>query len=337
MSLSLLDVAIAMVFFFLLLSLVCSAANEILAALLQTRARFLNRGIQRLLTPEFAGKFYNHALIKVLGDEIDPWFRFWHKPLPSYIPSQTFALAMLDLIGKDTETGKAQAAAAGTTIVANTLPVTPVLASGIPTQVSDAINALKKDTDVSLAAPRQALEDWYNNAMERVSGAYKRRVQYVLFFLGIGAAVLVNADSVAVIERLSASKNLSAAIANAAAQYQKDMASPGTQTVQLKPDDAVTNAQQSLQTTLGTLDKLELPIGWSGPSDANSFAIKGGDYRTPVLHQIALHWIGWLITGLAVSFGAPFWFDVLNRFMIVRSTIKPQVDTDKITPKAAAK
>jgi len=29
--------------------------------------------------------------------------------------------------------------------------------------------------------------------------------------------------------------------------------------------------------------------------------------------------IGWLLTILAVSLGAPFWFDVLNRFMNLRS------------------
>jgi hypothetical protein len=33
---------------------------------------------------------------------------------------------------------------------------------------------------------------------------------------------------------------------------------------------------------------------------------------------------GWLLTGMAISLGAPFWFDLLNKFMVVRSTIKPQ-------------
>ena len=33
--------------------------------------------------------------------------------------------------------------------------------------------------------------------------------------------------------------------------------------------------------------------------------------------------LGWLITGFAISFGAPFWFDLLNRMMVVRSTVKP--------------
>jgi hypothetical protein len=27
---------------------------------------------------------------------------------------------------------------------------------------------------------------------------------------------------------------------------------------------------------------------------------------------------------LAISLGAPFWFDLLNKFIVVRSTVKPQ-------------
>jgi hypothetical protein len=34
--------------------------------------------------------------------------------------------------------------------------------------------------------------------------------------------------------------------------------------------------------------------------------------------------LGWLVTALALSLGAPFWFDMLNKFMVVRSTIKPK-------------
>jgi hypothetical protein len=32
---------------------------------------------------------------------------------------------------------------------------------------------------------------------------------------------------------------------------------------------------------------------------------------------------GWLLTALAATLGAPFWFDVLNRLMVIRSTVKP--------------
>jgi hypothetical protein len=32
---------------------------------------------------------------------------------------------------------------------------------------------------------------------------------------------------------------------------------------------------------------------------------------------------GWLLTALAISLGAPFWFDLLNKIMVIRSTVKP--------------
>jgi hypothetical protein len=31
--------------------------------------------------------------------------------------------------------------------------------------------------------------------------------------------------------------------------------------------------------------------------------------------------LGWFITALAISLGAPFWFDLLNKFMKLRSSI----------------
>ena len=37
-------------------------------------------------------------------------------------------------------------------------------------------------------------------------------------------------------------------------------------------------------------------------------------------------WIGWLLTAFAISLGAPFWFDLLNKFISARSTGKKPVD-----------
>ena len=32
----------------------------------------------------------------------------------------------------------------------------------------------------------------------------------------------------------------------------------------------------------------------------------------------------WFLTAIAMTLGAPFWFDLLNQIMVIRSTIKPQ-------------
>jgi hypothetical protein len=69
---------------------------------------------------------------------------------------------------------------------------------------------------------------------------------------------------------------------------------------------------------------VSLPIGWA-------------DFRWKGLNQTALDilsWLpGWLITALAVSLGAPFWFDLLNKFINIRGAGKAPEERQK-EPKA---
>ena len=47
---------------------------------------------------------------------------------------------------------------------------------------------------------------------------------------------------------------------------------------------------------------------------------------------MALYWdqpwwiwiVGWMMTAFAATMGAPFWFDLLNKMMVIRSTVKPK-------------
>ncbi|WP_419661827.1 uncharacterized protein Dvar_22600 [Desulfosarcina variabilis str. Montpellier] len=86
-----LDVVVGLVFVYLLLSIVCTAANEMIAALFSLRARNLARGIANLLADKrvkgLDELFYDHPLIKSLARR---------SKKPSYIPSQSFVLAFLD-------------------------------------------------------------------------------------------------------------------------------------------------------------------------------------------------------------------------------------------------
>jgi hypothetical protein len=63
-----------------------------------------------------------------------------------------------------------------------------------------------------------------------------------------------------------------------------------------------------------------LPIGWSSaeipPNGASSWLW---------LTKVA----GWLLTALALSLGAPFWFDLLNKLVNIRHGMtKPEVKGD---------
>src|SRR5437667_1659053 len=83
------DVAIGIIFIYLTLSLVITATNEFISSVLARRQKTLLLGIRNLLGDNLADKLYDHPLIRSLRND---------GKRPSYIPSRSFALALLDLI-----------------------------------------------------------------------------------------------------------------------------------------------------------------------------------------------------------------------------------------------
>ena len=76
----------------------------------------------------------------------------------------------------------------------------------------------------------------------------------------------------------------------------------------------LTDALRGCNDSLG-----KLPIGWNNVS--LSFEGTAIDIFLASLQHIA----GWLLTALAISLGAPFWFDLLNKAVSVRHGMrKPQ-------------
>jgi hypothetical protein len=85
-----------------------------------------------------------------------------------------------------------------------------------------------------------------------------------------------------------------------------------------------------VQKNLREIEKLGLPIGW-GCRDSRAlpecvrFSLDPREWALFKGHgwEWLLKFFGWVLTAAAVSLGAPFWFDLLNKFMVVRSTVKP--------------
>jgi hypothetical protein len=62
------------------------------------------------------------------------------------------------------------------------------------------ISAIKKFSD--------QVEIWFDHSMDRVSGWYKRRTQFVLFLVAVVSAVLLNVDTVAISRSLGKNQSL---------------------------------------------------------------------------------------------------------------------------------
>jgi hypothetical protein len=67
------------------------------------------------------------------------------------------------------------------------------------------------------------------------------------------------------------------------------------------------------------LKDLHLPVGW----DDARLSFSRPKTQNEWFKNVIFPWVGWILTALAASLGAPFWFDVLNKVMVIRSTVKP--------------
>jgi hypothetical protein len=312
-----LDVVIGMIFVFLTLSLVCSAVNEIIEAWLNKRADYLKTGIKELLgNSGMAKEIYDHPLIAGLfRGKYDVKGTY----LPSYIPAENFANALIDIFLNFSNNS-------GTN---NTSP--PIVTS--PPSASFSLDSLRNIIDANINDPKlgsaakairalmdsagndaetvkKNVENWFNNSMDRVSGWYKRRTQVIILLLGLGVAVGVNADAITISNSLSHDKALRDSLVTAAQEYAKKDAST--------PTPCAANADTAkckLDAEIKEIKSLGLPIGWNW-GDPNLIPQSFGG--------LLLKIFGWLITAFAISLGAPFWFDLLNKFMVIRSTVKPK-------------
>jgi hypothetical protein len=77
------------------------------------------------------------------------------------------------------------------------------------------------------------------------------------------------------------------------------------------------------------LHDLGFPVGWARSLPAWTDECGLMCVGEAVARQAPYHVPGWLLTAFAISLGAPFWFDVLKRIMVIRSTVKPKEKTQE--------
>ena len=296
------EVGIGLAFVYLLLSLICTVMNEWIAGVLGSRARNLEAGIKSLFSDgkltlpakgdapaiekAIADAVYDHGLIQSLyrTDWLDRLLK--RDGRPSYIPANLFALALVDTLAP-ADSGGPKSIVAVRSAVAS-------LPDGAAKQ---ALLALVTQAGDDVAKARAAIETWYNSGMERVSGWYKRKTRLVLVCLALAVTLVTNTDSILVAKTLWQNPGLRASTAAAATEFAQKQADSGKDTT------------ATFQQLRADFEQLDLPVGWK---------------QCPAGKDLPPHLLGWFLTMAAVSLGAPFWFDVLNKFMSVRSTTKPK-------------
>jgi hypothetical protein len=303
-----LDLAIAICFIYLLMALVCSTVNESIAGVFNSRGKTLEKGISALLQdPALKQKLYEHPLIQGIKQDDDG-------RLPSYIASNKFALALMDTL-----TGPAAADNA----VALRDGVEKLEDGAAKTALKAVLHNPQFTTD------QQRLEAWYEQGMNRVSGWYKRTSQIRVLVLAAGVTLLMNADTLKILDTLWNNPTRSAVLV----EHAKGRLEEGRPVAEGQSAAAANEAAndatagKSAPTPVITPDEKQLlgqVAGWQGDwyTDRPQHTT-AADFGSWIWYLMKNRLGGWLITILAVSLGAPFWFDTLSRFMNVRSAGKP--------------
>ncbi|MEO0352876.1 MAG: hypothetical protein AAF282_22795, partial [Cyanobacteria bacterium P01_A01_bin.15] len=173
-------------------------------------------------------------------------------------------------------------------------------------------------TDDQLKLFQTELQQWYDRGMDRAGGVYRRNAKVFSILLGIAIAIGVNADTFYMANRLTVDQAVRTSVIQTINQVPLEtMVSRDSSATTTTPSVAQLSSDlQSLGTAVQTtLSDYALPIGWSPTLKASQAAL---EVNWPL--PIPRHWLGWLITGVAVSMGSNFWFDALRRVITVRSS-----------------
>jgi hypothetical protein len=233
----LIDIAIGLTLMYLVLSLVCTIVNEFIATKFKLRSKSLAAGLQELLDdPVVRNAFYDHGMISGTSKALEmcgqvslmgaapasPATTVTAAPNvtqaaglaaatgapatptlpaastaetqpgqhPSYLSSETFVLALVGcLTGTRVAAGGQVPTFAETQAVIQDLP---------PSKIKSALIASLILAEGDFEKFRKSLTTWFDDSMERLSGAYKRHLKLISILVGFGVAVALNADTFAV-------------------------------------------------------------------------------------------------------------------------------------------
>lgn len=207
--------------------------------------------------------------------------------------------------------------------------------SVISPEVNQTLNALlmnveeyATEQEKHLAKARENVEKWFNDAMDRVSGVFKRYSQRMALLIGFLVALVLNVDSI----------NLTLYLWHDPTSRQLILAQATSLAVQPQVPGSTQNSEKALENARQQLEQLNLPVGW-GIRDYNAASCQlfpgvnqtfgvpipffNHCFNTPLANDqsnLMTKLAGIFITALAAMQGAPFWFDLLKRLVNLRGT-----------------
>jgi hypothetical protein len=275
---SVLDVAIGLVLVFFLLALASSSVVEAITGIFKVRAKYLEQGIKALV--DDPSMVYGTSVFGSLCGGSGAGKKGDKSRKPAYVSARAFADAVVESI----------------TTIKSTAHTAEQVEDRLPANLRARLDAITNEVGTDVLAIKAKLEEWFDDSMDRVSGAFKRWSQIALVVIALTLTIATNSSAT----RVAATLWNQPAVREAAVQAAKNVNSD--------KDAATPKDIKGTAATVNNLQSLGLPVGW-----------KHWDSEAGPVGTI----LGWFLTALLVMLGAPFWYGLLTKLVSLRSSGPP--------------
>ena len=304
-----LGVAIGLVLVFGVFAVVVSSATEAISGLVGMRAKVLVRGLRHMLGGDpdegraFVDSLYQDPLIVAISAG--------KASGPSYLDKRTFSTALLNVTNVLGSVDQRMDDIARNLDAGDDAADTGAGGVELPAHLKGALTELWEAADREQEKFVAALEVWFDQQMDRVSGWYGRWAQFVMFFVALALAAALNVSATTVGRTLWADPAVREATVNVAQETVEGGAGASDAGSSESGSFEGGSSEGGLTATdaAPTFEQLEdtgLPLGWTAS------AWPGWSW------ELVFHILGWVLIAVAGSFGAPIWFDLLNKLVNLR-------------------
>jgi hypothetical protein len=280
-----LDVIIGLVFVYLFGSLASSGIMEIIARILKLRSKHLKRELKELLGGEnLLCEIYNHHHIKKHHKGL--LFTLWDKH-PEYIPNHHFTTALLDTLVDINKQQHNYEQIKNEILKVKNIEIKKVLLKALDetrTELGKLPGALEK--------AQESIEQWFNNAMEKLTVWYKRQARKIIIVIGILLVTTLNLDTFMIIKTLYQNETLRDTIVVAAGKINLDQ-----------------TENKSLEEILEKANQVNFPLGWHLGTNKSPNGLKDPQHAPSIKPLDLTAWLlkvfGLFITVMALSRAYP--------------------------------
>lgn len=306
---AIIEFIIALIFIFLLISLFVSWIIDIYASRLNRKGRFLEKMLIKLLGEDnmanWTSRLYRHPIIESLS--------YKNNRLTSLIPAELFSQVIADLviengrnysISQNKNTNKIEFKEESPNGFMNDIKtgLEQMDESDFKRNIRLFFEKSENDSDKFL----KSIESWFNEYMVRVNYTYKRLLKTPLCILGIVVAISFNIDAIRITTELWTDTQLTSNISMAASEFVEQNSNLEDLTLSKEFFEEYKNS-------------LILPVGWKYESN---FRKDSPDEKPKAFNYWLLKIVGFVLTGMIASFGAPFWYDALQKIVGLKKSMK---------------